>query len=284
MPTISAILTPNGLIPSPHSVNSLDGAAKFEGDGVYDVFRTYPDSKSLLLDAHFDRLLMFARLEGFTVELNKEAVRESIASLLAQSNYGIARVRIAISKITPDRLAITLEAFNQTSIELRRLRKDGVDVATYGISRVNPRAKTSLWVVKRAIVQSDLSKKYYDLSKKYYEIIITNPEGYLLEGFSSNFFAVKNGSLITSKDGILPGIMRGIVLEIAQNILPVKTMRVHKDELKQLDEAFLTSSSRGIIPIISIDGTKISDGRPGHFSKALSKSLEKWIISNIEKI
>jgi branched-chain amino acid aminotransferase len=220
---------------------------------------------------------MFARLEGFTVELNKEAVRESIASLLAQSNYGIARVRIAISKITPDRLAITLEAFNQTFIELRRLRKDGVDVATYGISRVNPRAKTSLWVVKRAIVQSDLSKKYY-------EIIITNPEGYLLEGFSSNFFAVKNGSLITSKDGILPGIMRGIVLEIAQNILPVKTMRVHKDELKQLDEAFLTSSSRGIIPIISIDGTKISDGRPGHFSKALSQSLEKWIISHIEKI
>jgi len=92
-----------------------------------------------------------------------------------------------------------------------------------------------------------------------------SPEGQLLEGVMSNFFAVRGGKLLTAPEsGVLPGVTRGIVLELARKLcLPHGEQPIQRDELASLQEAFFSTSVRSIVPIVSLDGTTVGAGVPG---------------------
>ena len=94
-------------------------------------------------------------------------------------------------------------------------------------------------------------------------------EGRLLEGLSSNFFAVRGGVLRTAGAGIVAGIVRATVLELAASILPVTLEPVRLNELREVDECFITSASREVLPVVRVDGQVIGDGRPGAVTREL---------------
>ena len=80
------------------------------------------------------------------------------------------------------------------------------------------------------------------------------------------------------------GIARAIVLDIAPEVLPISLETVHKKELSQLQETFLTSSSRGIVPIIQIDDVTIGTGVPGETTNHLREVYERWVETHLEPI
>ena len=95
-------------------------------------------------------------------------------------------------------------------------------------------------------------------------ILINN--GYAVEGAASNLFIVRNGVLITppNSDALLPGITRDLVLELAaDNTIPFREADITEEELRDADEVWLTSSTREISPVISLDGQQVGNGRPG---------------------
>ena len=95
---------------------------------------------------------------------------------------------------------------------------------------------------------------------------------YLRETVRANLFLwMPNDTLVTPASKILFGITRKKVLEIARGFLNVEEREVRFEEIKQAKEVFLTSSTRGVMPIIQIDDQVIGDGKPGPISEELAK-------------
>lgn len=99
-------------------------------------------------------------------------------------------------------------------------------------------------------------------------MLMVNPAGEILEGFSSNFFAVMGGRLYTAGTGVLEGVTRNIVLAGARTIVPVSLQPVRVADLARVSEAFITSSGRQVMPVRQIDAVVIGD--PGPVTKQLS--------------
>ena len=116
-------------------------------------------------------------------------------------------------------------------------------------------------------------RPYGELPPGIEEALLLSEDGVILEGLSSNFFAVLDGALRTAEERVLPGITRALVLDAAQPITPVVRRAVGRDELRRVQEAFITSASRGILPVVRIDGAPIGDGRVGGVTRAVTDAF-----------
>lgn len=103
-------------------------------------------------------------------------------------------------------------------------------------------------------------------------------DGVLLEGSSTNAFAVIDGTLRTYPDSnyILPGITRNIILEIAETLaIPVRLSPVLVEEMHRLDELFITGTTTDVLPIVTVDGRPVGSGRPGPLTRRLQEALQQ---------
>ncbi len=261
--------------PVPYTATSLADAADKEPQGVYTVTRTYDRDHVLLLDEHLNRLERSARLDGMAVHLDRPAIRRALRRLIDQSGYAESRFRITIPRDMPDQPIITLEPFKPVPEEIIR---DGARVITVHLARRNPVAKTTDWMSAR--------KTAFDhFAPGIYEGILVSADGYLLEGTNSNFYAIKDNALRTADDSrVLSGIARQILLSVAPDVLPVQQQPVHVDEIPTLSEALLTSSGRGVVPIVEIDGHRVGDGRPGAYTLRLREAYNALSKARLEPI
>lgn len=109
-------------------------------------------------------------------------------------------------------------------------------------------------------------------SRGFNETIFLNSKGHVTEGSTSNIFIISRKKLLTPdvNSGILPGIVRKVVLELAGDIgLPSKEKPVTYEELLSADECFLTNSLMGVMPLVQIDKKPIGKGKPGYFTLKL---------------
>ena len=91
-------------------------------------------------------------------------------------------------------------------------------------------------------------------------------EGYLTEGAASSIFVVKDGVLLAPPQShlVLPGITYDVVLELARRHgMPLEVREIREEELRSADEVWMTSSTKEVLPITTLDGKPVGDGRPG---------------------
>ena len=266
-------LTQGGLQDVACKAKSLQQAADSEPGGVYTVSNTQRGQRVLHLDAHLDRLEDSARREGFTLKLKRGRLRLALRSMLEEAGYQEMRFRLNVPRLAPQEMLITIEPWSALPSSLYR---DGVRcVSVAGLTRHNPRAKGSAWLQQRG---------HFKLPPDCYEALMLAADGTLLEGLSSNFHAVLAGELRTAGWGVLAGITRGIVLQLAPQVLPVRLSGANLDALPLLEEAFLSSSSRGLLPVVNIDGQVIGSGTPGPFTHALSEAFERYVERHLESL
>lgn len=109
------------------------------------------------------------------------------------------------------------------------------------------------------------------------------PDGYATETLRSSFFVVLGGRLVTAPEGtVLKGVTRDIVIELAKaDGIAVEERRPEVSEFALAEEAFITNSLYGVIPVIRIGGTAIGNGKPGPVSARLLElydaNIEKWL-------
>lgn len=104
-------------------------------------------------------------------------------------------------------------------------------------------------------------------------------EGFLTEGAASNIFISKNNVLLTPPKShlMLPGITYDVVLELAQaHAIRYEVRAISEEELRTADEVLLTSSTKEIMPIVSLDGKLIGDGKPGLMFKQLNQFYQQY--------
>ena len=97
-------------------------------------------------------------------------------------------------------------------------------------------------------------------------------DGYAVEGAASNVFIVTNGVLVTPPNGpdLLPGITRDLVVELARAYdIPVRETGIPESDLRGADEIWLTSSTREISPVTTLDAQRVGGGEPGPLWKTL---------------
>ena len=105
-----------------------------------------------------------------------------------------------------------------------------------------------------------------------FEGVMRNYKGELAECTQSNLFIVKNGAALTPPidAGLLPGITREFLFEVGAEIgIPVREAVLRDDDLFGADEAFLTSTTREVVPIVQVDDRTIGSGTPGPVTRAL---------------
>lgn len=105
-----------------------------------------------------------------------------------------------------------------------------------------------------------------------HEAVLVNSSGWVAEGAASNVFIIKDNLLMTPpvNAGVLPGITRAAVLEIAGAVgLQPQEETFSPEQLAAADEAFLTNSLMEIMPLVMLNEKKIGDGTPGKFTEAL---------------
>jgi branched-chain amino acid aminotransferase len=120
------------------------------------------------------------------------------------------------------------------------------------------------------------------LSGDIFEVLLTK-NGKILEGMTSNFYAIKGSTLVTVQDGILLGVTRHVILGLAREQGMYIDYRAPKIG-ERFDEAFLTSSSRGVVPIVSIDNQPVGQGKVGKWTEILSKVYQAYVEKKSERI
>ena len=236
--------------------------ARPAGAGIYTGMRTFKHERFLWLDAHLARLESNIAMLGWDFELDHGVVRRGLHAAVSAHAGEDARVRLDVLAEGPEDERLVCELRPFTPIPAAFIA-EGVGVAlTSELRREQPRVKRTAFIEQR--------KPYPLQGQECFEHIMVAPDGRLLEGTSSNFFGVSGGVLRTSGEDVLEGITRKVFLHLARRAnLPVDLNSMHTTELGGLDEAFITSSSRGLVPVCAIEGRAVGSGAPGPVARRL---------------
>ena len=246
--------------------------------GVYTALRTFEGYKFLALDHHLQRTSDSITGMKWDYAFNPELIRKSLDQICRQ-DPGDKRIRI-------DVLAGPAEIYNSSERILiacmpftppdERLYRQGAYCSTCSqIERHNPKLKTAEFSLRR--------QAYVSRDANIHEQLLLDGENSILEGFSSNFYALHQGKLFTAADGVLEGTIRRIVLELAtQADLTVVYSGTPVSALNKISEAAISSSSRGLMPVVNIDGQPIGDGQPGPIIQSLMRDFSKALSSRVK--
>jgi branched-chain amino acid aminotransferase len=111
-----------------------------------------------------------------------------------------------------------------------------------------------------------------------HEALLLDRDGYVTEGASSNVFIVRGGRLVTPPlaAGILEGVTRGIVLELARaEGMPALEAALRPEDLASADEIFITSTAREVLPVTRLDGRAVGSGLVGPCTTRLHASFRR---------
>ncbi len=248
--------------------SSLDAITRQLPDGYYSTFRTFVSCARVIgLSAHLRRL----------PNADASFLRGSLIQLLQPFRATEARVRVMETK--RGGFYISIEPLKPLP---REVYEKGVRVETTTLHRNDPRAKSTAF-----IGQSDEERKHLAKEGIFEALLVKN--GRILEGMTSNFFYVAQvGNLryiATASKDILLGVTRTMVIRAARGRgLEVRFRPLRLDQLSLAKEAFITSSSRGVVPVIQIDDVKVGQGSPGRITKSLMKAYDEYVLKHAEKI
>jgi branched-chain amino acid aminotransferase len=259
-------------VPQSRAKVAVSDLGLLRGYGVFDFMRTYGREPFRLRD-HLERLLISARLIDLELPWGLGELERLVYEALDRNPGGEMGIRIiATGGESPDSLAPSdrpslIVIVKPIEAYPREFFSEGVKAITYPAKRELPEAKTLNYATAvRALRRARLQGAH--------EAIYSH-DGLLYECMVCSFFAVRDGRIITAGSGVLDGITRRAVLELVRGRIPVEYRFVRASEIPELDEAFLTSSGHGVMPIVAIDGIKIGDGRPGPITREVMGLFEE---------
>lgn len=273
----------------PGSLDSLDNVSGKLPGGAYTTFRTFGQHSAIRLLDHIERLKETALLAGHPVVLDENIVRAALRATIRQAQEQLLeRAEGEATSASEFRLRLTVDleqeigdiyvAIEKLPVPSVQSYCDGVRVITVEMERALPRAKLTRFIDRAAPVRRSLPQDVNDA-------IMVDGAGRLMEGLSSNFFAVHSGRIKTAGEGVLAGITRTLVLEaVAELAIPIDLEPIRFYELEKVDECFITSSSRGLLPVIQVDEIVIGSGKPGPISSELMACYEAKVQAQLSRI
>lgn len=135
---------------------------------------------------------------------------------------------------------------------------------------VNPLVKNYHW--------GDFTQGLFEAKDRGFEtVLLLDHAGNVTEGPGFNVFALSRGRVVTPKEGILHGITRRTILEMAEETgLPTEQRALPLAELFEAEEVWLSSTAGGVVPVTRIGERLFSNGKPGPVTSRLSRLYHEW--------
>lgn len=258
-------------------LSSLDAVTRQLPDGFYSTFRTYGEGQRVVgLRAHLARLYEPASLFGLQPACDERSLRQAIDTLLADYRPQEARIRVALDAKN-GRVFLAIQPLVLLPVEVY---EQGVRVAILcDKSRKTPTLKTTTFITESQAERAAL------LERSAFEGLLTRRRC-ILEGMTSNFFYIREGVLGTAGRGVLRGVTRAEILRLARQPLglPISYRALRVDEIPTIQEAFISSSSRGIVPVVQIDEVRVGSGKVGQVTGSLMRAYEQDVRRRAEAI
>ncbi len=250
----------------------VDDLAVLRGYAVCDIIRTI-GGRPYCLDAHIDRFLSSAEKIGLTPAWTQEEIKEIVFNVIEKNDpMDEANIRILLTGgSSPDffnpvgtpRLLILMT--DLPALPAHWYTK-GIKVITFAQQRVLPDAKITNYIP--AVLALKQARAHDAV-----EAIYITQDKMVLEGTTSNLFALIDGTLVTPAKGVLKGITRSIVLSLGKKLFPVSEQDLSLDTLLSASELFITGTNKGIVPVIQVDDSIIGSGMPGPGTRALMSAM-----------
>lgn len=249
------------------------------GDGIYEVIRIY-NGKMFTVKEHLQRLIESAEKIKLTITYSIEELEEVLGNLVRENQLKLGIVYIQVTRgvsarnhLFPSDEKTTIVAYTKELNRPFESIKQGVKVKLVEDIRWLKCEIKSLNLLPNIMARQSASEE------GCYEAIFHRGSA-ITEGSASNICIVKNGVVLThpANNLILNGISRQVVLKkcMEQNI-DVDETTFTIDELFDADEAFLTSTTSEVMPILEVEGRKIGKGLVGNISKKLQAAFEAEI-------
>lgn len=235
--------------------------AVLRGYGVFDFMRTY-GGKPFHLDRHLERLRRSAELIDLEFPWTQDELKAIVTETIDRNDHAESNVRIVVTGGVSDDF-ITPKGQPRLMVMVTPARQlpeswytDGAKILIEPTERYMPGAKSLNYIpairaLKRAQAVGAIEAVYMDRKNR------------VLEGTTTNIFAFFGDRLVTPSEDILPGITRGVVLELAEPMYEIEIRDLHIDELLRADEVFITASNKQVVPIVQVDDNIIGTGKPG---------------------
>jgi branched-chain amino acid aminotransferase len=256
------------VLPAKDALISVFDHGFLYGDGIYETMRVY-DGVVFKLDEHLQRLFRSASLIGLTISQDMDHLKIAIYETLIANALRNAYIRLTVSRgkgsigLDPDLCPEpTIVIFVQDLREYpKEYYRNGLNLIISETRRnlkaaINPQIK-SLSFLNNVLAKIEAKKK------NAYEAIMLNAYGNLTEGTVSNLFFHKDNLLCTpSIDcGILDGITRGLVIELAKSEgLKVKEGKFTKKDIYTAEEVFVTNTTMEVMPVSGVDDRRYAVG------------------------
>lgn len=273
-------------VPKEEAMVSVFDHGFLYGDGIYETMRAY-EGMLFLLDRHLVRLKRSTDLISLALPLPLEKIGRALNETVSRNKLQDAYVRIQISR-GPGEIGLdpALCPAPTTVIVAKPFRdypsayfEHGVSVAVVETRRNHPLALDPS--IKGTNFLNNILAKIEAIRAGAYEAVMLNWEGSVAEGTVSNIFCIKAGILFTPdlKTGILEGVTRGLVLELARKEkLDVREARVSLNELRDADECFITNTTMEIMPVTKVDNRQVGAGKPGPVTAALRRAYANEVL------
>ncbi|HKQ61559.1 MAG TPA: branched-chain-amino-acid transaminase [Candidatus Polarisedimenticolaceae bacterium] len=271
------------LVPGEEAKVSVFDHGLLYGDGVFEGIRAY-GGNIFRLHEHIQRLYESAKTIALTVPLSPEDLVRATVQTVAANGMRDAYIRLVVSRgegdlgIDPDncRKPTLFIIVHKIKLYPPEFYVKGISLVTASTRRVpmeclDPRIK-SLNYLNNILAKIEAKKAGVP------EAIMLNLSGRVAECTADNIFIFRNGGLKTPSltEGALPGVTRGAVLELARQIgWTAEEPRLGLYDVYNAEECFLTGTGAEIVPVISVDGRTIGNGRPGERTRDLMQRFKE---------
>ncbi|MNK04789.1 D-alanine aminotransferase [compost metagenome] len=251
---------------------SVTDLAIQRGYGIFDFLKIVK-GKPIFIEDYFNRFYNSANEMNLEIDMERGELHDAVNRLLAKNNIPNSSLKLILTGgYSEDGYQIAKPNFIiiQTPFQYDKSSfNQGLNLVSHNYQRQFPSIKT-IDYLQAIRLQSLLSLKQSD------DLLYHN-NGKVRECPRANIFIVRGNEVITPNKAILRGITRSKILGIKLDGITIKERNFYVKNIADADEAFITSSTKNVLPVLSLDGKPIGDGKPGKITKMLSEKLLEMI-------
>ena len=268
------------LVPLENASIPIMDIGLLRGYGIFD-YLTLRQGKLLFLEDHLARFQQSAKLMELELPSDSSEIKDQIVALVGANGLLKSGVQLILTggisenNFLPGKANLML-----LQSELRHpaaeLYEHGVKLIMHKYVREIPGIKTTNYIVPIRLSKAIKTANAFD--------VLYHNGTYISESARSNFFMVNaNDEVLTSNLDILKGITRKNVIAAAKGTFELRETKVSLADLSAAKEAFMTSSTKGVLPVVQIDAHQIGNGKPGPITAKIQQLFNQHVNTYLAK-
>lgn len=273
------------LVPDSQAKVSVFDHGLLYGDGAFEGIRAY-GGRVFKLREHVDRLFRSAHHLAIDVPVDRDGMQEAILRTARANGIVNGYIRVTLTRgvglgLDPKNIRnpTLIIIASELALYPREMYETGLEVVTVALrvppaQALEPRIKSLGKYINNILAKMEANRAGAG------EGLMLSCDGYVAEATGDNVFIVCNGTLLTppAHIGILEGITRGTVMELARKVgIPVCERLLTLYDIYNADECFLTGTAAEVIPAVKVDGRTIGSGRPGPITQRLTAEFRALV-------